>query len=312
MKIVKKLLTSFCALAIAATAMSSFAIMASAEGEVTAVPVITVDEEAKTVDIAMHVKNVPASVDGSAQYVTYAVVGIDVSSFSTVDLSTLGEDDYFDWEDAHFSNAFSTGSPIVGIDSTAPGYFAYQLKFDTGTLARTAGADVVDDIVLFNLNDIPLSDDALANGFEVKLRGIDNALGFAIGTAKRGNYNNTSLYKCNTSVAGAPTAVLETATWAPEGGEEDDNKVAFEGFTGTKEDGETPDGSVAVATSTTFTTKADAPSQINWTVTLKNGAGVGTYSSTVDTTGGAEFTLGMVINGLAAELVETIEAVLAQ
>lgn len=90
--------------------------------------------------------------------------------------------------------------------------------------------------------------------------------------------------------------------------EEDDNTVAFEGFAGTDEAGEY-DGSDAVATKKTFTTKTDAPTQINWTVNLKAG-GKGTYTSTVDATGGAEFTLGLVINGLVADLVDTIEAVL--
>lgn len=111
------------------------------------------------------------------------------------------------------------------------------------------------------------------------------------------------------TVASGTNVVTKTAN-SQGGGEEDANKVAFEGFTGTKENGEA-DGSVAVATSKTFTTKADAPSQINWTVNLKAG-GKGTYTSTVDATGGAEFTLGMVINGLAKELVASIEAVLVQ
>lgn len=89
----------------------------------------------------------------------------------------------------------------------------------------------------------------------------------------------------------------------------DDNTVAFEGFTGTKENGEA-DGSVSVATKKTFSGAAGA-NKILWTVNLKEG-GKGTYESTVNLDGEADYTLGMIINGLAKELVASIEAVLAQ
>lgn len=92
--------------------------------------------------------------------------------------------------------------------------------------------------------------------------------------------------------------------------EEPDNTVAFEGFTGTKENGEA-DGSVSVAAKKSFTTSEDGTSEILWTVTLDDGNDTKKYhTSTVDFAGGADYTLGMVINGLAESLVKTIEAVL--
>ena len=91
----------------------------------------------------------------------------------------------------------------------------------------------------------------------------------------------------------------------------DDNTVAFEGFTGTKEDGVTADGSVSVAAKKSFTTSEDGTSEILWTVTLNDEDNTKRYhTSTVDFAGGADYTLGMVINGLAESLVKTIEAVL--
>lgn len=89
-----------------------------------------------------------------------------------------------------------------------------------------------------------------------------------------------------------------------------DNTVAFEGFTGTKENGEA-DGSVSVAAKKSFTTSEDGTSEILWTVTLNDEDNTKRYhTSTVDFAGGADYTLGMVINGLAESLVKTIEAVL--
>lgn len=86
--------------------------------------------------------------------------------------------------------------------------------------------------------------------------------------------------------------------------------LAFEEFIGTKEDGVTPDGSVAIATKTTFTAE-DGVNEILWTVTPANSENkVRTHLSTIDVDGGAEYTLGMVINGLAAEWISAITAVL--
>lgn len=110
------------------------------------------------------------------------------------------------------------------------------------------------------------------------------------------------------TVGGYENTVTKAAIGAG-GGEEDDNTVAFEGFTGTKENGEA-DGSVSVATKKTFSGAAGA-NKILWTVNLKEG-GKGTYESTVNLDGEADYTLGMIINGLAKELVASIEAVLAQ
>lgn len=114
----------------------------------------------------------------------------------------------------------------------------------------------------------------------------------------------------NTYTLAADSSTV-TKTVAGEGSEEDANKVAFEGFTGTKEDGVTADGSVSVAAKKSFTTSEDGTSEILWTVTLNDEDNTKRYhTSTVDFAGGADYTLGMVINGLAESLVKTIEAVL--
>ena len=188
MKLFKKILTSFCALTMAMTVVSSFAIVASAEGTVTAYPVITVDTENKTATIEVHVKNVPETVDGAAQYVDYVVVTTDVSSYSTVNLAEI--------EDNYFESGFSNSWPTVAASET-PGYFSYQLSFNSGKVAKRQGAAATEDILLYTLVDIPLTDAALKDGFEVKFLGVDHNIGFAITTSPDGNEQGQYKYLCN-------------------------------------------------------------------------------------------------------------------
>lgn len=306
MKLVKKALAGLCALTMAMTAAASLAVTASAAELPTAYPVITVDEDAKTAQIEVRLKNMPTIAENEYSdplYMTYVTLQVDVSSFSTETIAGMNARDFSSWKSAHYSSTFASGfAPAVS--AANPGYMSYTGLYNSGELAKNAGAAVESDMSLFTVSNIPLSDDALKNGFDVEIRGYNDTNGFQF-VVKNEYSDYLAEYKGN---ANFQTAASEKASWAPS--TPPTPTVDWSTATQFGSDYHSDiDNSDAVAYTATLTGDGTEYDTVTWKVTPVEGAAKGCHAS-ANIGGEGTYTIGLVIGDVTSDQITSVEAAL--
>lgn len=207
MKMIKKILAGACALAMAMSAIASLTVTASAAEVPTAYTAVTVDENAKTATVELRVKNIPTVLDDGFDdpaYITALGLQLDVSSYSTASIAGMSGRNFTAWKKSYFTDGKLAMGALVS--NANPGYLSYGTAY-TSLNAITANGATPAELTIFTVHDLPLSDDAIANGFSVEIKDFQLVL--------NNEYWGTSdafevLYKSANS-----TAAVEKATWTP-------------------------------------------------------------------------------------------------
>ena len=303
MKLVKKIFASACALAMAVTAISSLSVTAFAAGVPTLTGDISVNTEAKTADITVYVKDIPSDIyTASNTYITSMGISIGVEGYSTIGAS---EDDIWDFLDA------GKVTPAASAISTEPSVIASTKKRSLYTscanLAQAAAIAVnAEKVEILKITGLPLTDEAVKNGFTVDIAGNDDAKGAQIMVKRRsnitgewvGNATNNALsvvdpsWKPATTEDPKPDYVYDEKNPSATNWKAADTDVAPSVYEGT-------DGSKAVGAKATVNPGSDKNTYTGlvWKVKSADGAKTYTYTQGVNITGAADFVYGIVING---------------
>ena len=307
MKLVKKALAGLCALTMAMTAAASLAVTASAAELPTLYPVITVDEEAKTADIELHVKNLPTEANNQFKdplYIFGITAHVDVSSYSTEPTNGMDARTFITWKNNHYKAISPT---MEGLNSTQkPGYFTIGGSYTSVTAAKSDGMLITSsDMLIGTIVDIPLTDDALKNGFTVGLAGVNDKFGFNM-TVVNELMDYSEEYLASTS---GSTGATENATWTPSTPPE----PTVDWSTATKygDYHSDIDNSDAVAYTAELTGDGTVEyDKVTWKVTPADGSAAKGCYADVNIGGTGTYTIGLVIGDVTSDQITSVEAAL--
>lgn len=298
MKMIKKILAGACALAMAMSAIASLAVTASAAEVPTAYTAVTVDEAAKTATVEVRVKNIPTILDDGYDdpaYIASLGLQLDVSSYSTASIAGMSGRNFNTWKNSYFTDGKLAMGALVS--SANPGYLSYGTAY-TSLNAITANGATPAELTIFTVHDLPLSDDAIANGFSVEIKDFQLVL--------NNEYWGTSdafevIYKSANS-----TAAVEKATWTPSA--PPTPSVSWTATAaGTDYTGEY-DGSKAAAYTVELAGDGTTYNAITWKAT-KDGVTKGHVTALDQGLGGeGSFKFGIAIGGVATSELSDVQA----
>ena len=319
MSLLKKALAGVCSLMIAASAFTAFAVVASAD-EVKPVlyPVVTVDEAAKTAKVEVYVEGLPTvTPDDDPTFVQSLAMQVDVSSYSNTSIAGLTGKKLNTWKKAHYTGFDAT---VAGINSstTNPGYLSVLGSYTGGSAMAASGtAGVKAKMLICTIADIDLTDDALKNGFTVKI--ANDGTNFANIVLNNEYFGTSDAYEMPyQSGNGFDTMTVNSASWKPETTEDPkpdyvydekepsatkwkaaDTDIAPKVYEGT-------DGSKAVGAKATVNPGSDKNTYTGlvWKVVKKADNKAYTYTQDINITGAADFVYGLVIDGATEDDVD--------
>lgn len=302
MSLVKKFLTAVCSLTMAVTAISALSATAFADEVPTLTGDITVNEAAKTADISIYVKDIPSTVYSSSNtFITSMTLPVTIEGYTSIDCSN--EDNIWNFLDAGNATSNAGGASIEPGSLASTGKKSITLTLTAAPIANgiTLSGETAQ---LMTIKGLPLTDDAVKNGFTVDIAGNDDAKGSQIIVKRRssvvaewkGNTTFDSLKVVDPSwkpepVDPKPDYVYDDKDPSATNWKAADTDVAPSVYEGT-------DGSKAVGAKATVNPGSDKNTYTGlvWKVKSADGAKTYTYTQGVNITGAADFVYGIVIN----------------